>query len=63
VNKGASILLRLRPPQNRNIFYPFEFILGTMIHELTHMDIGIMAQLLVLLILRIRVNLLMSHFS
>jgi hypothetical protein len=40
VNRGQTVLVRLRPPNNRDSFYPWEFIIGTMIHELTHMEIG-----------------------
>lgn len=40
VNRGETILLRLRPPGNKNEFYPWEHTIGTMIHELTHMEIG-----------------------
>ena len=40
VNRGASILIRLRPPNDETIFLPWESLLGTMIHELTHMAIG-----------------------
>jgi hypothetical protein len=40
VNKGQSILIRLRPPWNKNEFYGWEHVMGTMIHELTHMEIG-----------------------
>jgi len=40
VNRGETILVRLRPPGNKNEFYPWEHTIGTMIHELTHMEIG-----------------------
>lgn len=40
VNRGQSILVRLRPHYNKDEFFPWEHILGTMIHELTHIQIG-----------------------
>ena len=40
VNRGQSILIRLRPHYNKDEFYPWEHCIGTMIHELTHMEIG-----------------------
>jgi DNA-dependent metalloprotease WSS1 len=36
VNRGAEILLRLRPPTTPTTFLPYETILATMLHELTH---------------------------
>ena len=39
-NKNV-IMIRLRPSNDKNSFYSYdEFILGTMIHELTHMQIS-----------------------
>lgn len=35
-----KILIRLRHPDDVNQFYHWEFVLGTLIHELTHMEIG-----------------------
>ena len=40
VNRGACILLRLRSPENANVFLQWHDILGTAIHELTHMEIS-----------------------
>lgn len=40
VNRGASILIRLRKPENNKVFFEWEHLIGTMIHELTHMEIG-----------------------
>ena len=40
VNRGAKILIRLRPPSDRGSFYPWEHLLGTLLHELVHMEIG-----------------------
>lgn len=36
VNRGMKIMLRLRDPLDEYRFLPFEHILGTMLHELTH---------------------------
>lgn len=38
--KGIKISLRLRPHYNDSEFLPFEDILGTMLHELTHNTFG-----------------------
>eukprot|EP01041_Mallomonas_annulata_P007975 gene7975-16324_t len=40
VNRGKSIMLRLRPSYNSNELLPYEDVMGTMIHELTHMQIS-----------------------
>lgn len=40
VNRGAKIYVRLRPQQNPESFYPYEELLGTLLHELTHMVHG-----------------------
>lgn len=40
VNRGQSILVRLRPASDKNSFYDWEHCLGTMIHELTHIQIS-----------------------
>ena len=40
VNKGAKICVRLRPASNRDAFLPYNSIVGTFLHELTHMKIG-----------------------
>ncbi|CAM9730353.1 unnamed protein product, partial [Ectocarpus sp. 13 AM-2016] len=40
VNRGQKICIRLRPPSDEGSFYPYEFILGTMLHELVHNQIG-----------------------
>jgi ribosomal protein L40E len=39
-NRGASIFIRLRPPHDKDSFYPWDHILGTMVHELTHNTVG-----------------------
>ncbi|KAJ3414986.1 hypothetical protein HDV05_005817 [Chytridiales sp. JEL 0842] len=36
VNRGAEIKIRLRPHYDENVFFDFECILGTMLHELVH---------------------------
>ena len=40
VNRGAEVKLRLRPPGQEDSFYPWEHVLGTMLHELCHNNIG-----------------------
>ena len=40
MNKGQKISIRLRPHSDPESFYPYESLLGTMLHELTHMQIG-----------------------
>mmetsp|Transcript_30084 Transcript_30084/g.38649 ORF Transcript_30084/g.38649 Transcript_30084/m.38649 type:complete len:496 (-) Transcript_30084:113-1600(-) len=40
VNRGQKILIRMRPAHSPNSFYPYEHLLGTMLHELAHMEIG-----------------------
>ena len=40
VNQGEKICLRLRPPQDITSFLPYNEIVGTMLHELTHNFIG-----------------------
>ncbi|KAM3567857.1 hypothetical protein VYU27_010004, partial [Nannochloropsis oceanica] len=40
MNKGHKILLRLRPACAPSTFINIESILGTMLHELVHMEIG-----------------------
>merc|ERR1712072_519611 len=40
VNRGVEIKLRMRHPGDRDSFFPFEHILGTMLHELCHNEIG-----------------------
>ena len=40
VNRGVSIFIRLRPDSDKNSFLPWESLLGTMVHELTHMGVG-----------------------
>ena len=40
VNRGQKILIRLRPPHAPNSFFPYEHLLGTMLHELCHMKHG-----------------------
>ncbi|KAI8837947.1 WLM domain-containing protein [Chytriomyces cf. hyalinus JEL632] len=36
VNRGQEIRLRLRPSHSLDTFYDLDFVLGTMLHELTH---------------------------
>ncbi|KAJ3240816.1 hypothetical protein HDU81_002669 [Chytriomyces hyalinus] len=36
VNRGQEIRLRLRPGHSLDTFYDLDFVLGTMLHELTH---------------------------
>lgn len=36
----SKIMIRLRPPGNEESFYPFEHVLGTVLHELVHMSIS-----------------------
>ncbi|KAK3394646.1 WLM domain-containing protein [Podospora didyma] len=40
VNRGEKILLRLRYPGDRNQFLPFEQVVDTMLHELSHIVYG-----------------------
>lgn len=40
INRGQCIRVRLRDGKNASVFLPFEHCLGTMIHELVHMEIG-----------------------
>ncbi|KAJ1917077.1 hypothetical protein H4219_003421 [Mycoemilia scoparia] len=40
VNHGQTIKIRLRYPHNINAFLPFSDILGTMLHELVHINIS-----------------------
>lgn len=40
VNRGQIISVRLRPANNPNEFYSWEHIIGTTIHELTHIKVG-----------------------
>eukprot|EP00639_Heterosigma_akashiwo_P028201 CAMPEP_0194673506 /NCGR_PEP_ID=MMETSP0295-20121207/7095_1 /TAXON_ID=39354 /ORGANISM="Heterosigma akashiwo, Strain CCMP2393" /LENGTH=131 /DNA_ID=CAMNT_0039557447 /DNA_START=159 /DNA_END=551 /DNA_ORIENTATION=- len=40
VNRGQKVLIRMRPAHNPNSFYPYEHLLGTMLHEMAHMEIG-----------------------
>ncbi|CAM9143405.1 unnamed protein product, partial [Scytosiphon promiscuus] len=40
VNRGQKICIRLRPASDEGNFYPYENVLGTMLHELVHMEIG-----------------------
>lgn len=36
INAGAKICIRMRPPARSQTLYPFHYILGIMLHELTH---------------------------
>ncbi|ETM51318.1 hypothetical protein, variant [Phytophthora nicotianae] len=40
VNRGAKIYVRLRPKRTPESFYPYEALLETLLHELTHMVHG-----------------------
>lgn len=40
VNRGVSIFIRLRPAHDKDSFLPWSDMLGTMVHELTHMAVG-----------------------
>jgi len=40
VNAGSSIMIRLREAKDMQVFLPWNSILGTMIHELIHNEIG-----------------------
>lgn len=40
VNKGSKVCLRLRPAHNKEMFYPMEELIGTMLHELAHNRCG-----------------------
>lgn len=39
-NHGERIEIRLRSPSNRDAFLPYESILGTLLHELAHIEVG-----------------------
>eukprot|EP01039_Chlorochromonas_danica_P006804 gene6805-7517_t len=40
LNGGSKIMIRLREHQNNEVFLPWESLLGTMVHELVHIEIG-----------------------
>ncbi|CAI5474425.1 unnamed protein product [Closterium sp. Yama58-4] len=40
VNRGREIRIRLRPAGKPDSFFPYEHVLGTMLHELTHIERG-----------------------
>lgn len=40
VNRGKSIMIRLREGHDQMAFLPWESVLGTLVHELTHNEIG-----------------------
>lgn len=40
VGKGHQIKIRCRRPNNKNSFYNFNHIIGTMLHELAHIEVG-----------------------
>lgn len=40
VNRGEEIRIRLRFPHNERVFFPYEHLVGTMLHELTHIVHG-----------------------
>ena len=39
INENGNIKIRLRTSKNKNLFYDWEHILGTFIHELAHLNI------------------------
>lgn len=39
-NRGAKIQLRVRSPNSPDVFLPYETILGTLLHELAHIEVG-----------------------
>ena len=39
-NSGQKICVRLRPPNAPDSFYPYEHVLGTLLHELVHIVHG-----------------------
>lgn len=40
VDRGREIKVRCRMPHNKNTFYDFNHIIGTVLHELAHIEIG-----------------------
>ncbi|CAI5495728.1 unnamed protein product [Closterium sp. Naga37s-1] len=40
INRGREIRVRLRPAGKPDSFFPYEHVLGTMLHELTHIERG-----------------------
>lgn len=38
--QGAKIQLRLRSPSDKSTFLPYQSILGTLLHELAHIEVG-----------------------
>ena len=40
INRGAEVKLRLREFDSTGKFLPYEAVVGTMLHELCHNDIG-----------------------
>mmetsp|Transcript_436 Transcript_436/g.828 ORF Transcript_436/g.828 Transcript_436/m.828 type:complete len:295 (-) Transcript_436:81-965(-) len=40
VNRGQTVKVRLRSAESKESFLPFEYILGTIIHEITHIKIS-----------------------
>ncbi|RGB41849.1 WLM domain-containing protein [Rhizophagus diaphanus] len=40
VNHGQIIRIRLRPHNHQSRFYDFDHLIGTMLHELTHIEFG-----------------------
>ncbi|GJP40514.1 hypothetical protein CLOM_g189, partial [Closterium sp. NIES-68] len=40
INRGREIRIRLRPAGKPDSFFPYEHVLGTMLHELTHIERG-----------------------
>eukprot|EP00238_Polyblepharides_amylifera_P000288 CAMPEP_0196573552 /NCGR_PEP_ID=MMETSP1081-20130531/3438_1 /TAXON_ID=36882 /ORGANISM="Pyramimonas amylifera, Strain CCMP720" /LENGTH=461 /DNA_ID=CAMNT_0041891299 /DNA_START=29 /DNA_END=1418 /DNA_ORIENTATION=- len=40
VNRGAEVKIRLRPAGREKDFFPYEAIVGTLLHELTHIKVS-----------------------
>eukprot|EP00039_Didymoeca_costata_P029679 m.25869 g.25869 ORF g.25869 m.25869 type:complete len:390 (+) comp7744_c0_seq2:102-1271(+) len=40
VNRGQKICVRIRDPNNESSFLPYNEVLGTLLHELAHMQVG-----------------------
>ena len=40
VNRGSSIMIRLREGDDQFSFLPWHSVLGTLVHELTHIEVG-----------------------
>jgi DNA-dependent metalloprotease WSS1 len=40
VNRGQEVCIRFREPANRDVFFPLEAIVATLLHELVHCKVG-----------------------